>query len=194
MTTAESVATRASVANIVNALDGRPVDLATLLHAVLPHAGLYAWWQIGDALPGVPAVPHPTENRLGLLYVGIGPASASSRETLNSRLVGKHIDGNTGSSTLRLTLASHLTEMLALIPRPTAKKVVLDASDNNKLTQWMYKHLRVTWVGHKSPWDIEEEVIAGMKPPLNIDHNRDHPYCPTNQALRGKFKARARSG
>jgi hypothetical protein len=55
----------------------------------------------------------------------------------------------------------------------------------------MHEHLRVTWVAHPAPWDIETTVIADMRPPLNIDHNRDHPYCDTNRALRADFKRRA---
>ena len=94
-----------------------------------------------------------------------------------------HIQGIVGSSTLRLTLAAHLFDQLSLRPKLTNKKVVLLAADNARLTAWMPEHLRVVWVGHPSPWSIEPAVVAKMQPPLNIDHNRSHPYCRTNQAL-----------
>jgi hypothetical protein len=55
----------------------------------------------------------------------------------------------------------------------------------------MREHLRVVWVGHPEPWTIEPAVIRAMQPPLNIDHNRSHPYCRTNQALRAALKAAA---
>jgi len=173
-------------------LRAAPVDLDTLVLSALPAAGLYSWWQADGALPGVPAVPHPAVPGLGLIYVGIGPASAKSSETLRSRLVGKHLEGNTGSSTLRLTLASHLVDALNLRPRATAKKVVLDAADNRCLSEWMFANLRVRWTAHPTPWDVEAEAIGAMRPPLNIDHNRDHPYCLTNRALRDAFRRTAR--
>jgi hypothetical protein len=126
-----------------------------------------------------------------LIYVGIGPGSATSSATFRGRLVGNHVEGNIGSSTLRLTLASHLIGQLGLRPIRAEKKVVLPPEDNERLTTWMREHLRVAWVGHPSPWAIESTVIHEMLPPLNIDHNRDHPYCQTNQALRKAFKQAA---
>jgi hypothetical protein len=33
----------------------------------------------------------------------------------------------------------------------------------------------VQWVEAPHPWDIEPEVIALMRPPLNRDHNDTHP-------------------
>lgn len=181
----------ATVEEIVAGLRA-PVDLDTLVSSTLPAAGLYAWWRIDGALYAVPAVPHLTVPGLALIYVGIGPATVTSNETLYSRLVGKHVEGNTGSSTLRLTLAAHLLDTLELKPRATTTKVVLSAADNLRLTDWMRAHLRVTWVAHSSPWDVEAEVIAEMRPPLNIDHNRSHPYCQTNRDLRDAFRRAAR--
>ena len=78
----------ATVDEIVAGLWEGSSDLPTLVASTLPSGGLYAWWEVGEALPGVPAVPHPTEPKLALIYVGIGPASATSNETLRSRLVG----------------------------------------------------------------------------------------------------------
>jgi hypothetical protein len=46
-----------------------------------PTHGLYAWWQVSGALPGVPGVPHPTEE-LELLYVGTAPRDAKSKSDL----------------------------------------------------------------------------------------------------------------
>jgi hypothetical protein len=181
-----------SIAHIVETLRDEPVRVRCLTVASLPPAGLYSWWRVEGVLLSVPSVPHPMLPGLGLVYVGIGPNSATSNETLRDRLVGKHVEGNTGSSTLRLSLASHLMHELGLSPRARVTKVVLDRGDNKRLTEWMEEHLRVLWVAHPTPWDVEVGVIRGMRPPLNIDHNRDHPYCVTNRRLREEFKRAAR--
>ena len=47
--------------------------------------GLYAWWQVLGALPGVPGVPHLTEP-VELLYVGTAPRDAKSKSHLRKRL------------------------------------------------------------------------------------------------------------
>ncbi len=51
--------------------------------------GLYAWWQVSGALPGVPGVPHLTEP-VELLYVGTAPRDAKSKSHLRKRLGNHH--------------------------------------------------------------------------------------------------------
>lgn len=181
------------VERVVANLLGEPVPIGEARSATLPPAGLYSWWSRDGALLNVPTASHSEARGFGLAYVGIGPASGTSGETLRSRLIGKHLDGNTGSSTFRLTLASHLLDVLGLRPRATVKKVVLDGDDNRALTSWMVENLRVCWTADPAPWEIEAEVVRALRPPLNIHHNRDHPYTPVNSALRVAFKARGRS-
>ena len=64
--------------------------------------GLYAWWAPPGALPGVTGPVHPSVHGWELLYVGLAG-------NLRARLVGNHLRGPTGSSTLRLFLAAGLT-------------------------------------------------------------------------------------
>ncbi len=64
---------------------------------------------------------------LGLLYVGISPRRPSSSGLIRSRVIDQHVRGNTSSSTFRYVLASLLLKELALTPRATVKKIVLDA-------------------------------------------------------------------
>src|SRR5438445_10332312 len=60
-------------------------EMSAALDADRAAHGIYAWWLVNtNALPEVPTTPHPSEP-LGLLYVGIGPASARSRRTLRAR-------------------------------------------------------------------------------------------------------------
>jgi hypothetical protein len=58
-----------------------------------------SWWSRRGAIPSVPHVPHPADDEITLLYVGISPVGASSRQTVRSRIVGSHYNGNVGSST-----------------------------------------------------------------------------------------------
>src|SRR5262245_55372461 len=64
--------------------------------------GVYAWF-FQTVPPGVPVEGCPRRAGLTLLYVGISPASATSRETLRSR-IRYHFRGNAEGSTFRLTL------------------------------------------------------------------------------------------
>jgi len=153
--------------------------------------GFYAWWVKQGALTGVPGRPHPTEPGLHLLYVGISPRDAASQQNLRARLLDNHIGGNTGSSTFRFVLASLLLSDLDLHPRKKAKKVVLDREDNVRLREWQTENLRVTWCERPAPWEIEGEVIAEMKPPLNAAGNSAHPFYATVKASRGAFRAAA---
>jgi hypothetical protein len=61
------------------------------------------------------------------------------------------------------------------------------------LSAWMSDNAFVTWVERPRPWSIEREVIGGLSLPLNINHNRSHPYCATLQALRQDARARAKA-
>lgn len=153
--------------------------------------GFYAWWVKQGALTGVPGRPHPTEPELHLLYVGISPRDAASQQNLRARLLDNHIGGNTGSSTFRFVLASLLLSELDLHPRKKAKKVVLDREDNVRLREWQTENLRLTWCERHAPWEIEGQVIAEMKPPLNAAGNNAHPFYATVKGSRAAFRAAA---
>ena len=46
-----------------------------------------------------PHTPHPLDDETSLLYVGIGAPDARPRQTLRSRVMRNHLNGNVGSST-----------------------------------------------------------------------------------------------
>lgn len=76
--------------------------------AVAPRQpGVYAWWARPGVLAGISGGAHPAE-AVELIYVGIARSSPTSHATLRSRVVGNHIRGTTGQSTLRRSLASLL--------------------------------------------------------------------------------------
>src|SRR4051812_39598906 len=119
--------------------------------------GIYAWWLVNaDAMPGVPTTPHPTEP-VGLLYVGIGPGSASSLKRKLRDRFNDHTKKNTGGSTLRLVLASFLFEREGWRPYWTDRPL-LTKSENDALSAWQVENLLVQWVEIAAPWDFEADV------------------------------------
>jgi GIY-YIG catalytic domain len=183
-------------AAVVRALQRPAVPIPRVLEArsLLPAApGFYCWWSQRDAIAGLPHVPHPLERGLSLLYVGISPARESSRQTIRSRVLGNHLNGNVGSSTLRFVLAALLVDALELHPSLRGTKVVLSAPDNARLSGWQRQHLLLTWCARERPWEIEGEVIAWLGPPLNSASNADHAFYPVVRAARAEFRRRARA-
>ena len=158
-------------------LTGTPVALDVAKSRLPKSGGLYAWWMLGSALPGVLAPKHPAQPDLSLLYIGIAPNGQLSSATLHSRVVGNHMTGNIAASTLRRTLASLLIETLALQPiKKVSKKIVLPRDQNTRLSAWQKEHLRLTWHPTPQPWILEASVISSLRPPLNLADNETHPF------------------
>ncbi len=180
------------VAGIVKELQAPPVPVEEA-KAELPHAeGFYAWWIREASMPSVPRAPHPDEP-WDLLYVGISPASATSSQTIRSRVRNNHIGGNTGSSTFRFSLASLLFEDKDWKPSRRKKKVVLEREDNTALSAWQAECMGLTWAEFERPWrdSVEEAVIAAMGPPMNLDGNYGHPFYTEMKDARDRFRAAA---
>jgi hypothetical protein len=169
----------------------RAIDVVIAQRDLPPREpGFYAWWALGGAIADVPHLPHPLEQGFGLFYVGISPKRPTSKQNINTR-VRHHIAGNTGSSTFRYVLAALLLDELELVPLARGDKVVLDRDDNRDLSQWQRNKLRLTWCIRSRPWEIEEDVIALMQPPLNCAANASHPFYPRVRAARDEFRRRA---
>src|SRR5205814_5523738 len=115
-----------------------------------------------------------------LLYVGIAPSRAlgnnglPSTSTLRSR-IRMHYAGSAEGSTLRLTLGTLLTVKLGL-SRDLARRSKSFGDGERRLSEWMAENAFVTWVVHDEPWAIEPHVIAKLNLPLNLAHNRAHPF------------------
>jgi hypothetical protein len=180
--------TKAAIAT----LTGKPVTLDVAKPQLPKMGGLYAWWIVGAALPGVPANKHPLETDLDLLYVGIAPNGPASSATLRSRVVGNHMNGNIAASTLRRTLASLLINVLDLEPTKKGTNVVLPKDQNVRLSTWQKTHLRLTWFATPQPWLLEATVISTLRPPLNLEENETHPFYKTLSDARRALKQSAR--
>ncbi len=135
--------------------------------------GLYPWWSLSGALPGISGPRHP-DGEHELIYVGIARSGPSSRAMLRSRVVGNHIGGTTGQSTLRRSLAALLYEREGWRNRFTDRPL-LHPDDELRLNEWMQEHLALTWSVHEQPWTVEAQVIAELTPPLNQSANSAHP-------------------
>jgi hypothetical protein len=180
---------------VTQALQRRALTVPEVLTdtELLPAApGFYGWWSRRGALARVPHIRHPFQEELTLLYIGISPARKTSQQTIRSRVIGNHLNGNVGSSTFRFVLAALLVDVLELHPHLRGTKVVLTAQDNARLSAWQRQHLSLTACAKERPWEIETEVISKLTPPLNSAGNAAHAFYPAVRAARADFRSRAR--
>ncbi len=166
----------------------RPKDAG----GVPPKAGIYAWWMRPGALPEIEGPRHPTEN-LELLYVGISPEDADSKQDLRKRVCGKHLGGNTGGSTFRLALAALLWEREGWEVQHGRDRPILLREHNRALNEWQQANLRVRWAQLEEPWDAEDQLIEAMQPPLNQVGNKGHQLYGLVHDKRLALRARARA-
>ena len=184
-----------TTAELVTALQRTPLLTVPDMRAELDEHrnahGMYSWWVVPDQLPDVPSPVHPTEP-VGLVYVGIGPGSATSLKRKLRDRFRDHTRGNTGGSTFRLVLASFLFQREGWEPCWTDRPLLAKA-DNDALTEWQIQSLRMQWVEVSKPWDHEEEVVHAMRPPLNRQHNQGHPFYAEVGRRRERFRQAARA-
>jgi len=147
-----------TIDDILHDLVGRPVTVDVAAAVLSRGPGVYAWWGVATALPDFPGRPNDADPTLRLLYVG-------RAANLRGRILRTHLR-RSGDSVLRRTLAGLLMPVEGY--RTTWKNgVVLVPDDEVRLTAWMRRGLRLTWVEHPYPADIEEEVVWQLRPPLN---------------------------
>lgn len=153
-------------------------------------SGIYAWY-FRVVPPGVPVSDCHRFGEAVLLYVGISPKAPSrngfpsSRQHISSR-IRYHYRGNAEGSTLRLTLGCLLSDALGLqLRRVGSGKRMTFSSGESVLSEWMAVNALVTWTTHPTPWQLEEELIAKVSLPLNLDMNDGHPFHgPLSRARR----------
>ena len=138
---------------------------ATYIELAPRSAGLYVWWARLSVVFGV----HGT--RAGEAYVYyVGKASSSAG--LRGRLA-THVKGSARSSTLRLTLAA-LGAGSGDVARSGASKIALSPSYETQVSEWIRANMDVSWVECAAPEAIERDVVAALRPPLNLDLNTGH--------------------
>ena len=149
-------------------------------------AGVYAWY-FREVPPGVP--PTDCRQALGatLLYVGISPKKLPSGQDLRGR-IRYHYCGNAEGSTLRLTLGCLLGIPLRRVGSGRRRTF---ADGEERLSEWMARNALVIWLPTTEPWLLEEQLIATVSLPLNLDQNRQHAFHARLSALRSDARARA---
>ncbi|WP_246010901.1 GIY-YIG nuclease family protein [Nocardia mexicana] len=160
-------------------LAARPYSRAEVLAKPSPvpaERGVYGWWF--RRLPAeIDAGCCATKDGLTLLYIGIGPSKppsngkAPSRQTIRSR-IRTHYTGNAAGSTLRLTLGCLLSDELGIELRLFGSGKRLHFGRGERLlSQWMHENALVSWITDTSPWVLEDELIATLDVPLNLQGN-----------------------
>ena len=152
-------------------------------------AGVYGWY-FREIPPGVPTRPCERRDGLTLLYVGISPSRAKSKGMLRKRIVTHYRPE--GASTLRRTLGVLLEESLDLRLKLRPDGRFNYGRTEEALSEWMSRNAYVVWAEHPEPWLVEPDLIASVDLPLNINENRQHPFCARLRALRASASARAR--
>lgn len=139
--------------------------------------GIYGWWFDGEMISDVPSHESLLVDGRRLLYVGIAPNGArgtSGMRTLRDRLKN-HCRGPIAQSTFRRTVVALVGEQVGLyVSRQPNGKLALADDGESRLTEWMSTHLRVAWMVHPQPWELEETLItSGPRLPLNIMGSTD---------------------
>ncbi len=155
-------------------------------------------WYFRDIPPLVPINGCVQVDGLTLLYVGISPKAPPkngkppSKQTLWNR-IRNHMRGNASGSTLRLTLGCLLSESLGIELQSVGSKNKLAFADGEqRLSDWLDRNAFVAWVTHPEPWIPEPHMIQSFSLPLNLDHNREHPFYGELKAIRAAARERAR--
>lgn len=158
--------------------------------AVVQHPGLYSWWvdDVGEVMLSVPF----GESLGKLIYAGQAGATSkkSGKEgsaTLLSRIQRNHLGGNVGSSTFRQTLTAVLFEPLGL---ELAAPKKLTAASNGLVSDWMRDHLSLVVAAcpdRATLAALEEDVLEGLDPPLNLKGMQSTDVRRTLRELRKRL-------
>jgi hypothetical protein len=161
-----------TVTDAVAALSAPLAPLDETVASLGRDPGLVAWWGTGVPVSG-PA--HPVDDGWVLLEVG-------DATMLRNRVTRQDLY-RTGVSTLRRTLAGLLLDDLGLAPT-WAAEVILPRADEDRLTEWMREHLRLTVTVREDRKLLLGPVRDAMDPGLREDRE------PARSAL-ARFDAAA---
>jgi hypothetical protein len=148
--------------------------------------GAHGWWF--RTLPAVIDVSGCEQrDGLTLLYVGVspGPPPASGKRPVSQDLhkrIRYHFGGSGADaqgSTLRKTLGVLLGDELGLeLRRVGSGRRSTFAAGEAVLTQWMAENALVSWVVRPEPWLFEDELIATLDLPLNLNDKTRNAFYP----------------
>jgi hypothetical protein len=151
-----------------------------------PSTGIYAWWDQPGALTSHYPADFPDVDHARPLYIGI-----AERQSLAARGLKMHLK-RTRMSGLRRSLAALLRDELSLSTRVVPARggmFGLTPAADAALTDWMLRHLSVTWIAHPAPSTVEGQIVAAELPPLNYEHATRGPYAAHMRRLRADLRA-----
>jgi len=160
--------------------------------------GAYGWW-FRKLPPLVVADACRLHQGLRLLYVGISPKQppqdgrTPSKQNLRGR-IRYHYTGNAEVSTLRKTLGCLLAEELGIrLRRVGSGNRMTFVEGEQALSAWMAENAYVSWVVHDRPWELEDELIATLDLPLNLQGNQLNQFHPVLAGVRAEGVAQAKA-
>lgn len=153
--------------------------------------GIYAWY-FRSIPPEIPTAGCTICNELTLLYIGVAPSKASSKRTLHDR-IELHLTGDADVSTLRLSLGCLLSDTLGIQLRRVSRTRMTFVDGEQRLSAWLADNAFVVWAIRSEPWKVEVELIQSLSLPLNLQHNRRHPFYPVLSAKRHLARNQASS-
>jgi hypothetical protein len=62
----------------------------------------------------------------------------------------------------------------------------------SRLSEWMAENALVSWLVDPEPWLLEEQFIADLDVPLNLEGNSHNPFHPVLTSKRAQAVARAK--
>lgn len=161
-------------------------------------AGIYAWYFKDLPSKDIDYKNCWVQQDAYLLYVGISPrkpprnGKPPSKETLRSR-IRTHMRGNSSSSTLRYSIGCLLSQTMDIQLRRVGENERFHFSNGeNVLSDWLEENALVTWISIDEPWLAEGNVISDLYLPLNLDHNKNHPFYENLTKSRKNSRERAK--
>lgn len=160
--------------------------------------GVYGWW-FRELPAKIDVRECISRDGLTLLYAGISPKKpptngrGPSRQTLQSR-IKTHYTGNAEGSTLRRTLGCLLASELGIELRRFGSGTRLHFGFGEQaLSRWMDRNAYVSWLSIAQPWLLEDQILATLDLPLNLDQNHHNAFHSTLTEARAAAALRARS-
>lgn len=160
--------------------------------------GVYGWWfRRWPSLITADRCCH--YQGLALLYAGISPdrPPRNGRPASKQNLAGRiryHYTGNAEGSTLRKTLGCLLMDELGIqLRRMGSGGRMTFGAGEQALSAWMAENAFVSWVVREAPWELEEDLIAGLDLPLNLKGNQRNSFHPVLSEVRARCVAQART-
>lgn len=124
-----------------------------------------------------------------LLYLGIAEGQSIKKRIVDKHLRSAHV------STLRFNIGSLLAHKHNVVPFPNAKRgkfAIGGAWDvEGRISSFIEENAMLSWIESTQPRLVERALLGDYKRisfPLNIQGNRQHPFCSTLCAIRGKYK------